>query len=66
MRPLTPRQREVCQLLIQGLSIDEIASLLDCSRNTVRIHKSAVFRHFNVRTRAQFMIAVDRSEPEPS
>src|SRR5579862_1791335 len=43
---LTARQREIFTLLMDGLSIDDVADRLVCSRNTVRIHVGAIYRKF--------------------
>lgn len=41
---LTPRQREVLQLLVQGFSNKEIARKLKLGEGTVKIHMAALFR----------------------
>ena len=41
---LTPRQREVLQLIAEGRSNKEIATILDLSTKTVEFHKSALAR----------------------
>jgi RNA polymerase sigma factor (sigma-70 family) len=37
---LTPRQREVMDLLVQNLSVEEIAEILDLTKNCVEVHIS--------------------------
>ena len=54
-RELTARQREIFGLLMDGLSIDDIATQLICSRNTVRIHVGAIYRKFGVRNRIELL-----------
>jgi DNA-binding NarL/FixJ family response regulator len=49
---LSGRQMEVLQLLAEGRTNDEIAALLELSRNTVKQHTSAVYRKLAVRNRA--------------
>ena len=51
---LTPRQREVLQLVAEGRSRKEIASILNISIKTVEFHKSTIAREFNLRTVADF------------
>jgi RNA polymerase sigma factor (sigma-70 family) len=57
---LTPRQREVLELLIKGKSNKEIARILDISRGTIKIHLNAIFRHFGVTNRAAAAVAGTR------
>lgn len=49
---LSGRQMEVLRLLAEGRTNDEIAALLQLSRNTVKQHTSAVYRKLTVRNRA--------------
>jgi len=66
---LTPRQREVLQLVAEGRSRKEIASILDISVKTVEFHKATIARELNLRTVADFtryaiehrIIATERS-----
>jgi len=51
---LTPRQREVLQLVAEGRTRKEIASVLNISVKTVEFHKAALMRELNVRTVAGF------------
>lgn len=49
---LTPRQREVLQLVAEGKSIKEIASILDISIKTVEFHKSRIMEELDLHTTA--------------
>jgi len=49
---LTPRQREVLTLLVDGRSNKEIARSLDLGEGTVKIHLAALFRNLGVPNRA--------------
>lgn len=49
---LTPRQRDVLGLLVEGHSNKEIARALELGHGTVKIHLAALFRHLGVRNRA--------------
>ena len=49
---LTDREREVLDLLVQGLTNKQIADLLFISPNTVKRHLKAVFAKLEVNTRA--------------
>jgi DNA-binding NarL/FixJ family response regulator len=57
---LTERQREVSELVAQGLSNEEIAGRLFLSPATVKSHLTAVMRRLEVRTRTQLAILVNR------
>jgi DNA-binding NarL/FixJ family response regulator len=56
-RRLTPRQREVIELLHIGLSNKLIARKLDLSENTVRRHVQDILEHFQVANRAEAVFA---------
>jgi DNA-binding NarL/FixJ family response regulator len=48
---LTPRQRQVLQLLVIGQSNKEIARSLNLREGTVKVHMSALFRNLGVANR---------------
>ena len=52
---LTPRQREVLQLVAEGRSAREIGSLLDISPRTVEYHKYRLMEDMNLRTSAELI-----------
>ena len=52
---LTPRQREVLQLLAEGLSAKEIATSLAISTRTVEFHKYQMMETLGVRTNAELV-----------
>jgi DNA-binding NarL/FixJ family response regulator len=56
-RRLTPRQREVIELLHIGLSNKLIARKLDLSENTVRRHVQDILEYFHVANRAEAVFA---------
>jgi DNA-binding CsgD family transcriptional regulator len=49
---LTPRQREVCDLVIQGKTNKEIARVLHISHRTVEDHRTDVYGKLDVRNSA--------------
>jgi DNA-binding NarL/FixJ family response regulator len=51
---LTPRQREVLQLVAEGRTRKEIAAVLNISVKTVEFHKAALMRKLNLGTAADF------------
>ncbi len=52
---LTPRQREVLQLVTEGRSAKEIASLLNVSPRTVEFHKYRMMEDLGLRTNAELI-----------
>jgi DNA-binding NarL/FixJ family response regulator len=52
-RGLTPRQREVLQLIAEGKTNKEAASILNISVKTVEYHKSHIMRELGVRSTAE-------------
>ena len=49
---LTPRQRTVLAMLIDGMTVKEAAERLSLSPHTVNGYVKAIYRHFGVRNRA--------------
>lgn len=47
---LTPRQREILQLVAEGRGAREIAAVLEISMKTVEFHKSAIMSRLNLRS----------------
>jgi len=54
-RDLTPRQREVLQLLAEGHSMKEIAAVLNISARTVAFHKYEMMVQLKVETTAELV-----------
>jgi DNA-binding NarL/FixJ family response regulator len=52
---LTKRQREVLQLLAEGYSVKEIASMLDISSRTVEFHKYQMINDIGLKTVADLI-----------
>jgi len=50
---LTPRQREVLQLVAEGHSLKEIANTLKISVKTVEFHKAQIMEQLNLHTTAE-------------
>jgi DNA-binding NarL/FixJ family response regulator len=58
--PITPRQRDVLQCLLQGKPNKLIASELRISAETVKDHVHAIYRALGVSTRTQAVLAVSQ------
>jgi DNA-binding NarL/FixJ family response regulator len=57
LRPkhLTPRHREILQMLAEGRSPKEIASILDISVRTVRFHKYEIMKELGITSNAELV-----------
>lgn len=59
--PLTPREREVLELVWHGLTTRDIAKRLHRSFNTIAMHRRHILKKLGVSTTAQALhIAKDR------
>jgi DNA-binding NarL/FixJ family response regulator len=54
-RELSPREREVLQLLAEGKSMKEVAAVLDISPRTVEFHKYRIMEHLGVKSNAELV-----------
>jgi len=61
---LTPRQRQVMDLVVQGKPNKVIALELGISERTVELHRARVMRAMDVSSAAELAYIVARSEPE--
>ena len=52
---LTPRQREVLQLLAEGRSMKEVASVLNLTPRTVAVHKYRMMEQLKVKSTAELI-----------
>lgn len=64
--PLTPRQQQVLELLVQGRSNKQIARALGLGEGTVKIHMAALFRNLGVANRAAAAVVGARRLSRPS
>jgi DNA-binding NarL/FixJ family response regulator len=55
VRDLSPREREVLQLLAEGKSMKEVAAVLDISIKTVEFHKYRIMELLGVKTTAELV-----------
>ena len=54
-KKISPRQREILQLLAEGKSGKEIASILNISARTVEFHKYRMMEQLNIKTSAELV-----------
>ena len=57
---LTPREREVCALVSQGLPNKQIAQQLGTSEKTIKVHRGRVIEKLRVGSVAELVRLVDR------
>ena len=55
-KEMTPRQREIVQLLAEGQSMKEVGGLLEVSVKTVEFHKQGIMKAFNLRSNADLIL----------
>ena len=55
-KDLTPRQREVLQLLAEGCPMKEVGGILNVSEKTVMFHKYHIMRSFNLKSNADIVL----------
>ena len=54
-KELTPRQREVLQLLVEGHSMKEVAAILNLTPRTVAFHKYGMMNQLKLKTTAELV-----------
>ncbi|NMO16775.1 response regulator transcription factor [Pyxidicoccus fallax] len=57
---LTPREREVCALVAQGLTNKEVAQRLGTTEKTIKVHRARVLQKLDVDSVAELVRFVDR------
>ena len=55
-KEMTPRQREVVQMLAEGRPMKEVAGLLNLSEKTVEFHKHHIMHVFNLKSNADLVL----------
>jgi DNA-binding NarL/FixJ family response regulator len=64
VRGLTPKQFRVLRLVRKGLMNKQIAQELNVTEATVKAHISSIFKQFNVKSRTQMLIKIDKLQLE--
>jgi DNA-binding NarL/FixJ family response regulator len=60
---LTPRQRQILEMIAQGASYKEVGAALHVSENTVKYHMGEILQRLHVKNRAQVLAYVLRNRP---
>ena len=63
---LTPRERQVLDLIVQGLPSKRIATQLGIAENTVKVHRDRLMHKMQVRSAAALINLLTRGEPAAS
>lgn len=56
MKALTPRERDILELVSRGFEDKEIGRLLGIHGNTVKCHMKNIYRHWGVHNRTEAAI----------
>jgi DNA-binding NarL/FixJ family response regulator len=52
---LTVREKEILELILEGLSVGEISLKLELEKTTIKYHFENIYKKYNVRTRPKLM-----------
>ena len=52
-KPLTPREQQVADLMMQGLSYTEIADELNLSPNTIKTHRMYLYSRLGINSKRE-------------
>ena len=63
IQTLTPRERQVLGLVVQGLLNKEIADALGAAERTIKVHRGRVMQKMQVQSVAELVRAVERVKP---
>lgn len=61
LQQLTPRERQILQLIAQGMSNKEIAQTLDLSVNTVSVHRANLMNTLDIHRTAELVLYAVRN-----
>ncbi|HJK93001.1 MAG TPA: response regulator transcription factor [Polyangiaceae bacterium LLY-WYZ-15_(1-7)] len=56
LEKLSPREREVCEVLVSGRSAKEVAEVLYIAPNTVRNHMRSIYEKLDVHSRVELVL----------
>jgi FixJ family two-component response regulator len=61
---LSPREREVCALVVKGLLNKQIGAVVGSAENTVKVHRSRAMQKLGVSTVPDLVRLVDLARPD--
>lgn len=64
LKRITPKQFRVLRLVRKGLMNKQVAQELNVSEATVKAHISSIFKQFNVKSRTQMLIKIEKLQLE--
>ena len=56
MKPITPTEKKILELIAEGFSTTDTAGLLNMSRFTVSSHRRSLLKKFDVKNSAQLVL----------
>ena len=56
MKPITPTEKRILELIAEGFSTTDAAGLLNMSRFTVSSHRRSLLKKFDVKNSAQLVL----------
>ena len=62
MNKITPREKEVLALVVQGYSNEEIGRKLNISKHTAKAHISEILRKMELQTRAELCFLAGKED----
>lgn len=62
MNKMTPREKEVLALVVQGYSNEEIGRKLNISKHTAKAHISEILRKMELQTRAELCFLAGKED----
>jgi len=63
---LTPRQQEIVNLILQGMSNKEIARALNIAHGTVKVHLYDIYQRFDVASRGKLVSKLLKLDAPPT
>ena len=65
MNSLTNRERQVFNLLVEGLKTKDLASKLSITQNTVKYFVKRIYKKLNVKSKSELIIRYHQYKSQP-